>query len=631
MTVHDRLPAVTPNVAAGLLLAALSLGATLAPDLSLPSVAAILEATGATRSRAYEQRKALMELLSTLHRPPGRPRVEPEPEPASAVAELRGQELRLLMCNPGCVHLSSQRAHYSETFRLFVLALRERHADMPLSELAEAVCVPLGTLEDWLRPGRVPPTAEPPASTAPVLEPDTLEPDAKQMEIETVLDAWSAWHGSFGCFCEHVRRDHRVSLGNSLIASILFEHGVHTPRRRRGRSRDEEALRGTFETFFAGAQWVGDGKRLDLVVDGQILHQNLELVVDAHTGAAIGIDVRDEEDSHAVVAAFEAGVETTGERPLALLLDNKPCNHTQDVDDALGETERLRATPRRPQSKAHVEGAFGLFAQTVPPIVLSTSDPHQLAKSVALLVATVFFRVLNRRPRRDRGGMTRTQLYAQQVTPQQREAALTSLTERMRKQQLAHQTRAARTDPVVRELLDDAFGRLGFIDPEHHFRDAIACYPLDAVVDALAIFDGKRIAGTLPDGVDVRYLLGIVRNLHHVHEAELITAALLRERLAARDRLLLPLVHERDAILVDTTGDTCAFIDASVARLTRAERAIDRHFWLDTITNALPAGDEQRVPLARRAARRIHAAFHITPRQRQALECSLMRRLWPLC
>lgn len=630
MTVLDRSPAVTPNVAAGLLLAALSLGASLGLDLPLPSVAAILETTGATRSRAYEQRKALMELLPTLHRPPGRPRVEPEPAADSRVAELRGEALRLLMGKPGCVQLSSRRAHYSETFRVFVLALRERHADMPLSQLADALCIPLGTLEDWLRPGRVPPT-EPPVSTAPALELDALEPNAKQVEIETVLGAWSAWHGSFTRFCEHVRRDHRVSLGNSLIASILFEHGVRTPRRRRGRSRDEEALRGTFETFFAGAQWVGDGKRLEVMVDGQALHQNLELVVDAHTDAAVGIDVRDEEDSQAVVAAFGAGVETTGERPLALLLDNKPCNHTEAVDGALGETKRLRATPVRPQNKAHVEGAFGLFAQAVPPIVLSTSDPHQLANAVALLVATVFFRVLNCRPRRDRGGMTRTQLYDQQVTPQQREAALASLTERMRKQQLAQQTRAARVDPVVRGLLDDAFGRLGLIDPEHHFRDAIACYPLDAVVDALAIFDGKRVAGTLPDGVDARYLLGIVRNLHHVHEAEPITAALLRERLAARDRLLLPLVHERDAILVDTAANTGAIIDASIARLTRAERAIDRQFWLDTIANAFPADDDQRVPLARRAARRLHAAFHIAPRQRQALERSLMRRLWPLC
>jgi hypothetical protein len=52
---------------------------------------------------------------------------------------------------------------------------------------------------------------------------------------------------------------------------------------------------------------------------------------------------------------------------------------------------------------------------------------------------------------------------------------------------------------------------------------------------AKKIFSGKRTAGTPPDGVDARYLFGIVRNLHHCHEAEPITEALIRERLSARD------------------------------------------------------------------------------------------------
>ena len=33
--------------------------------------------------------------------------------------------------------------------------------------------------------------------------------------------------------------------------------------------------------------------------------------------------------------------------------------------------------------------------------------------------------------------------------------------------------------------------------------------PPRAIVDAIAIFAGKRTAGTLPDGVDARYLLGV--------------------------------------------------------------------------------------------------------------------------
>jgi hypothetical protein len=201
----------------------------------------------------------------------------------------------------------------------------------------------------------------------------------------------------------------------------------------------------------------------------------------------------------------------------------------------------------------------------------------------------------------------------------------------MRKQELARQTRAARLDPVIRALLDDGFARLGLLDPERHFRDAIACYPRDAIVDAIAIFAGKRTAGTLPDGVDARYLLGIVKNVHHLHEAEPITQALIRERLSARDRFLAPLVLERDAILAARGPDVSATLIALVDRLVRAEHAIDRHVWLDAAADLVaPLGHDERIALAQCAARRIHTAFRISPHDRARLERALLRRLWPL-
>lgn len=79
----------------------------------------------------------------------------------------------------------------------------------------------------------------------------------------------------------------------------------------------------------------------------------------------------------------------------------------------------------------------------------------------------------------------------------------------MRKQEHARQTRAARLEPTVRALLDDAFTRLGLLDPERHIRDAIVCYPLDAIVDAIAIFSALREHRALKPSMDARYLLGI--------------------------------------------------------------------------------------------------------------------------
>lgn len=629
---------VPPLVTAGVLLVARSLSEP--HGVPQPSVGEILRRTGATRSRAYEIKDALEAVLPTLARGPGRPRVEPAPGPAN-VPELVGlavEMIQFMKRNPGCVQ-SGARDRYADGYRRFVLELRERHTDVAATEFVAAIDLPLGTLEDWLRS---PPIAEPRIAgttalcdtSATVCVPDpghTARADSRQAQIETVLAAWRMWRGSFSAFCAHLRRDHRLELGTTLIASILFEYGLRVPARRDGRSRDDEALRKSFEIFFPGAQWVGDGKQLAVVIDGKTYHRNLELVVDAASDAAVGISVRDEEDSAAVVQAFTQGVQTTGGTPLALLLDNRPSNHTPEVDAALGDTLRIRATLGRAQNKAHVEGSFGLFAQKTPPINLDTRDPDALATSVADLVSTTFFRALNRAPRRDRAGKTRAELYEPPVMPEQYEAARAALRDRMRKQELARQTRAARRDPIIAALLDDTFARLGLLDPERHVRDAIACYPRDAIIDAIAIFFGKRTAGTLPDGVDARYLLGIVRNLHHRHEAEPITEALIRERLSARDRFLAPLVTERDAILAANPNDVGAALIALVDRLVRAERTLDRHVWLDATADLVaPHPPDVRIALAKRAARRLHASFALSTRDRAHLERALLRRLWPL-
>lgn len=415
-----------------------------------------------------------------------------------------------------------------------------------------------------------------------------------------------------------------------MISNILFAHRERTPQRRGGRSRDEHALRDAFETFFPGAQWVGDGKTLEVTIDEQRYRMNLELIVDAATDAAVGMAVTPEEDSAAVCAAFKDGVQTTGESPLALLLDNRPSNHTDDVERALGDTRLMRSTPGRAQNKAHVEGTFGLFAQQVPPIVLSTRDPGALARGVASVVAQVFFRVLNRAPRRDRHGRHRVDLYAEGATDEQIAAARRALEQRIQKLERARRTRAERLDPEHRALLDEAFARLELLDPKRYVRDVVAGYPRDAIVDGIATYTAKHARGTLPEGADARYLLGIVRNIHHTHEADAILDALLRERLEAHDRFLEPLVQRKQDILA-ANPDIVGALDAITDALTAADRELDRRFWIHNAVALIePQEGHQRTTLTRRVAQRIHRAFGIPPRERERLTRMLVRMLIPI-
>jgi hypothetical protein len=326
------------------------------------------------------------------------------------------------------------------------------------------------------------------------------------------------------------------------------------------------------------------------------------------------MSVRDAEDSAAVIEALHDGVATTGEVPLAILLDNRPSNHTAEVDAALGDaTIRIRATAGRPQNKAHVEGGFGLFQQSVPALDLHATSGRDLGRRILELVAQTWARTLNHRPRADRGGRSRVELYNEPRTAEQIDEARAALEERRRKQELARTTAEARQNPVVRDILDAAFARLALVDPERHIRLAIARYPIDAVIEGIATFETKLCMGTLPAGVDARYLLGIVRNIGDELEGVAIADELLRARLEARDRMLAPLVIARAAArtqLPNLRDRVLHYVDLALA----AVRGIDRTFWLLAAAeeiNANTAGAP--APLVAALVRRIHAT-HRVPR-----------------
>src|SRR5262249_37823144 len=140
-------------------------------------------------------------------------------------------------------------------------------------------------------------------------------------QIQGVLSCWETWRGTFSSYCNHMRDDQRIPFGRSQISTILFVHGKRRPRKRQGRSPDEYALRGAFQTFFGGAQWVADGSPIAVTINGHRFAQNLELAVDTYSDGFVGASIRLEEDSAAVTEALADGIATTGEAPLALLLD----------------------------------------------------------------------------------------------------------------------------------------------------------------------------------------------------------------------------------------------------------------------------------------------------------------------
>jgi transposase InsO family protein len=599
--------------------------------LPAPSAEAILAATGASKSRAYELALELALLVPTLARRVGRP-AKPAPAPASVdTVAITLAVLAYVMSHPGCVD-RGRRQSYSQGFRRFILDLCAKHPDVAVETMAEAIAVPLGTLKDWVRtPASVPlaTTDEKPTEPSDELPPGDDRVDV--LRFKSVIEAWRRWCGSFRDFCEHVRRDLHIQFGRDLIARILRVEGLRRITARGTGVSDAIATRGSFRTYFPGAQWVGDGMQVPVLFGGERFVFNVELNVDVHTAAFVGISVRDAEDSTAVVEAFDTGVATTGAPPIALLLDNRPSNHTPDVDEAIGGTIRIRATPERPQNKAHVEGAFGLFSQALPPLVLDTTGTaRDQARRFLGLVVDVWAKTTNHRPRPGRNGSSRIDLYGD--APPSDEliaAARKELRELAERQLLARRTLEARRRPEVLAYLDDAFARLTLLDPERHLRIAIAGYPKSAIASGVAIFEQKRRAETLPDGVDARYLLGIVKNVTANTELEIFAETLMEERLRARDFFLAPLRADRDKLRAEKTVEEV--ITSSSDRALATTSNLERTFWLETIVDVIREyPDHERPVLFRHAVRRIKTAFDAAPAARHDAVRFVGERLFPV-
>ena len=283
-------------------------------------------------------------------------------------------------------------------------------------------------------------------------------------------------------------------------------------------------------------------------------------------------------------------------------------------------------------AKGHVEGAFGLFRQMAPPIVLDGETEREAARELLRLIITTWARTLNHRPRTDRGGRSRVDLYSDKPTPEQIAQARAALAERLRRQEAAQRTRQARQDPFVRQTIAAAFARLGIADPGGHILDAIAAYPLSPVVDGAAVFTGKRAAGSLPRDLEIpgRYFLGIVRNIAEQREGELISEAMLRARLEAQDALLAPLVQRRNLVekeANDASEIVARFVDSALD----TDRHLDRLFWLTAAGDHIrDAAATLRPALFRLGARRINAASRVSYRERASATRWLAHTALPL-
>ncbi len=565
----------------------------------------------------------LEEVLPTLIGSPGRPaaRTGDSGTREEVLVALRD----FLICNPGAACDRGQRRIYSDGFRRFVVGLAEPGGlgqELTTAELASLCGVPPGTLKDWMRASQLDatsPTDARPEGPGTLFGTHLLEQmavTARAAHLVLVADLWQTWDSSFLAFCQMLRTEQRLPYGATFIGNFLQAVGLrdrrpHTPTEAPWSS-------GTFRILFPGAQWLGDGTAIPVRWGDELFFFNLEVIQDVASDALVGFAVTDVEDEEAVRLAYEAGLATAGSGPFGLSLDNRPSNHTAGVAAAIGTTTLLRSTPGRGQAKAPLEGAFGLFQQALPPLVLSDLSPREMARSAFEYGWICWCIGRNGKPRKRLKDLTPAQAYSEaRPTPEQVQAAKDWILELKRREQRAQLTREARQDPARLELLTQGLAELGIPDDECRLALALACYAREAILRGLSIFRAKQALGTLPADADPgAYLGGIIRQLNTQLELERYSDYLIEQRLRLNDLTLAPLQRAAEQLRRQLPADELprAFVDHALI----ARWEVDVRFWGREAQGALaglPAA--VRGPLYQSLSRRIAATFK-TDRGRRA-------------
>lgn len=608
MTVPDPSPNTKPSISAAVVLHAMEILRDHQEQDWPHTATEAIALLAAGRSQAYEMLGRLKDAIGTLHGEAGRPPQAPTPD---AVLDVTRSVRDFLLAHPGAARSSAPRSWYGDPFRRHVLDLLAPDgpgATLTREQFADAVGIPPDTLDDWLRqPGS--------ALSSDATPPTPGGPTIRQTQVATILAEWPNWDGNFKAFCQSMREQHRIPFGMTFVGSVLHAAGL----RQRKNPRPVEApwSPGTFRLFFPGAHWIGDGTTLAIWVNDHVYAFNAQANVDAASNALVAFDVTNTEDEQAVIDAYQHGLDTTGAPPLALTLDNRPSNLTPAVETAIAPTILLASTPGRGPAKAPIEGTFGLFAQTAPPLAILGRTERELARSILQLVLTVFAWTRNGKPRARLGGRTPRDFYLDaKPTPEDLAAAQDWMRELQRRQERIRLTREARLDPARIALLTEGLAKLDIPDPDGRIARQLAIFSRNAIVRGLATYQAKRDECTLPPDADHRFLGGIIRNIHERQELELTGRHLLEQRLRLRDLALGPLEVQAERIRESLPAIQLPqeFVDQALC----AEPSIDFRFWMTAAAKAIA-----RLPMETGTAlypglnRRIAASFS-TGYQRRA-------------
>jgi transposase InsO family protein len=274
--------------------------------------------------------------------------------------------------------------------------------------------------------------------------------------------------------------------------------------------------------------WGSDGKRLVVIINGEIFEWVWQCLVDGKTTVIVGGMISGHENTANLLAAIEESKSRTGITPLAIVLDNRLSEDMPAIRAYLDEKgiEIIKIFPGNSKSNGIVEGNFCVFDKWVGSIVINGKNPEELSRSIATAFVEVFTQMRNHARRSSLSNKSAQQIAEETEAASPEEEAET----RAKLKALADRHKREQAQPEISEQKRIAIQQAAEVTNHPHpevldNRLAPSCFTADLILQSIAIF--KQQKALHPEkGIGHAYYGGILRNLADQQRVEALNIQL---------------------------------------------------------------------------------------------------------
>ncbi len=335
---------------------------------------------------------------------------------------------------------------------------------------------------------------------------------ADRRELSKVeIDIERVWHASPHRYKKTLHKFYNYYIAStnnhevtrSYMRDALLRLGLREPRGPKEKNSGVEKK----QTWEPNALWSGDGKFVDIVVNGKPHRYVWYAFIDEGTTLLVGSSLGKTETATEIISALEEGKCRSEENPIGILVDNR----AKPVDKSLINKyckERgillVNTFPGNSKSNGIIEGNFSIFESHVGNITVTGKNEEEIARSIAKEVVEIFTQLRNAKVRQNKGARDESEPLLSSSKKDSR-SAIEKLARRLKKKEINLQKKWDLLEPAK-----EYWSKL----PEENvekFIKVISKFTNEELTIGQSIYVAR--CKMYPEkNYDFRYFVGILRN-----------------------------------------------------------------------------------------------------------------------